>query len=173
MTFTCQDSRPLISSYADGELSETQAGLLRKHLLECSACRLAAQDERVLKRWFVQSEAIAVPADFASRVARRAFAGDTGQPELAAPVAARPEQAPQLPQAGGGKVYDFVLQLTAVAAAATIVFVLAIARSERPEGPMWADEQNPTLEDLRERLDELNQSDDADQLTEATVDERE
>ncbi len=159
MTFTCQDARPLISSYADGELSEAQASLLRKHLLECSRCRLAIQDEKALKRWFAHTAAPAVPRDFAARIVRRAFAGDTGVGAFEA------EPLTSTAHAGlevrGGKLHDFVLQLTAVAAAATIVFVLAIAKSERPEGRMRADEEAPSIEVLRERLEALDADNEA------------
>src|SRR6185436_4437001 len=84
----CIEARPLIPSYLDSELSEAQARPLRKHLLDCPECRALAQGEKNLKRWFVEEEATAVPRDFAARVARRAFAGDSGERFGVAPAAA-------------------------------------------------------------------------------------
>ena len=138
MKITCDSARPLVPSYLDGELSEVQASPLRTHLLDCPACREVAKEGRSLKRWFeLEPEPVSVPAGFAARVARRAFAGD---PRLLVPEppAVRPRR-PLLP---------FLLVATAVAAA--ILFVLAVAiqrenlpRSNRldalPSRPPWLD----------------------------------
>ena len=72
MSIACQNAQSLVPSYTDGELSEEQAAPLRRHLLECLACREVAQGEQALKRWFVPAEdALAVaPQGFAARVAR-------------------------------------------------------------------------------------------------------
>jgi anti-sigma factor RsiW len=88
MDFTCQDALPLVPSYLDGELSQARAGLLRKHLLDCQACRASAQDSKSISRWFVQPARaeFAAPSGFAARVSRRAFAGDTGSLEVALPA---------------------------------------------------------------------------------------
>ena len=76
---TCDDARALVPSYLDGELSEAQASPLRAHLLDCPACRGVAKEGKALRRWFEFEPApVSVPAGFAARVARRAFAGDPG-----------------------------------------------------------------------------------------------
>lgn len=116
MNTICNSFGPLIPSYLDGELSDAQAGPLRRHLLECPPCRRAVAGEKALKRWFTAEPAPAVPAGFAERVARRAFAGDPG---LEAPLAAAPDE---------GRLLRFVLHLT-VAAAALILIVAGSLRS--------------------------------------------
>ena len=117
MEFTCQDALPLIPSYLDGELSEVRAGMLRKHLLDCHACRNEAQEGKALSRWFVATERnqLAVPSGFAARVARRAFAGDRGSLE---PAGATPQE--------GGRLLQFVLSLTAAAAAVMLFTAIGL-----------------------------------------------
>src|SRR5260221_648219 len=61
----CQNSRSMIPSYLDGELTEAQAGPLRQHLLGCQACRGSAQDLKNVKRWFLRSATAAGPKGFA------------------------------------------------------------------------------------------------------------
>lgn len=148
----CTDAGRLISSYLDGELSEAQAAPLRKHLLACQPCRAAAQGEKNLKRWFVASPPVAVPQDFAARVARRAFAGDRGAGErgdgfvpAAAPVA-RPSE---------DRTLRFVLQVTALAATLLVVAAIALSSLKLPSGNRLAAENQPTLEQALEDLDRL------------------
>jgi len=146
VTFDCKEARPLIPSYADGELSEAQAGLLRKHLLECSSCRLLAQDEKALKSWFAGSAATAVPAGFAERVVRRAFAGDTGEHSGAAAGTAPAEI---------HRLRDFVATMAGLAAAAAILFTVAIRQTDLPdERGLRADEVR-SFEEIRQELQEL------------------
>src|SRR5688572_13151145 len=156
MDFTCQDALPLVSSYLDGELTEVRAGMLRKHLLDCSACRNSAQEVKVLSRWFVAPERleIAPPAGFAARVARRAFAGDagshsgleTGQPEL---ELAKPAES--------GRLLQFVLTLTAVAAAVMLVSAIALRDQRLPSaGRLDAATPPVQLQPVLQRLEELN-----------------
>lgn len=144
MTFTCKEARPLVASYADGELSEAQAGLLRRHLLECSGCRRLAQDEKALKRWFVAAAAPAVPEDFAARVVRRAFAGDTGEHGFA--------PAPVLEV---GRLRGFVTTLTGLAAAAAILIAVAIRQSDLPAERGLRADQVKTYEEVRHELEQL------------------
>jgi anti-sigma factor RsiW len=123
MKITCDDARPLVPSYLDGELSELQASPLRTHLLDCPACREVAKEGKALARWFEAEPArIEIPAGFSARVARRAFAGDPGLlvPE-APPVRAR---RPLLP---------FLLVASAVAAALLFVLAVAIQRESLPQ----------------------------------------
>ncbi|NOT30561.1 MAG: zf-HC2 domain-containing protein [Planctomycetes bacterium] len=122
MKTTCDDARALVPSYLDGELPEPQSAPLRTHLLACPACREVAKEGKVLRRWFEAEPArVSVPAGFAARVARRAFAGDPGLlvPE---PPAVRPRR-PLLP---------FLLLATAAAAALLFVLAVAIQRESLP-----------------------------------------
>lgn len=150
MDFTCQDALPLVPSYLDGELTEARAGLLRKHLLDCQACRATAQDSKSISRWFVQparAEFVA-PSGFAARVARRAFAGDTGSFEPAQPAPRERES---------GRLLQFVLSLSAAAAAVMLISAIAL----RDQGLPAADSLNAanepeSVEAVLRRLDELN-----------------
>jgi len=140
MKINCEAARPLVPSYLDGELTEVQASPLRTHLLDCPACREVAKEGKSLGRWFeFQSEPVAVPAGFAARVARRAFAGDPGLlvPE---PPAIRPRR-PLLP---------FLLVVSAIAAAILFVLAVAIQRESLPHTngldarsrPRWLDDHS-------------------------------
>lgn len=121
MKFTCDDSRPLVPSYLDGELSEAQASPLRAHLLDCPACREIAKEGKTLTRWLEPDPApVSVPVGFAARVARRAFAGDPG---LLVPEPPPLLRRPLLP---------FLLIATAVAAAVLFVLAVAIQRESLP-----------------------------------------
>lgn len=132
MDLACLNARSLIPAYLDGELSEGQAGPLRRHLFDCPECRESAKGGTVLKRWFSEGDwpAVEVPSGFAARVARRAFAGDPGL-AASAPVAA--EAAPILPFERKSQL-PFLLKLTAAAAALLFVFALAIQNRSLPDG---------------------------------------
>jgi anti-sigma factor RsiW len=150
----CNQAGPLIPSYLDGELSEAQAGPLRRHLLDCHACRSSAQSDKHLKRWFVKDAAVAIPRDFAARVARRAFAGDRGERYSDMPtslVAAR---------ADDGRGLNFILQLTSLAAVLLIALSLALGNLKLPSGvKLQAQPPETTLERAIEDLDRLNAND--------------
>ena len=149
----CTDARPLIMSYLDGELSEAQAAPLRKHLLECQPCRAGAQDQKNLKRWFQPGEPVAVPRDFAARVARRAFQGDRGESFVPAALPSPSE---------GKRQLRLVHALTALAAGVVICLSVAIRGLALPEGSTAvADDQTapPPLEQTLEQLDALNARD--------------
>ena len=144
----CENASALVPSYLDGELSEEQAGPLRRHLLDCFACREVAQGEQALKRWFSAEEsATAVPPGFAARVARRAFAGDQG--------VLQPQASTEASTAGGGSVLPFVLRLTAIAAAVLFAFALGIRQQSLPEDLGLSAEES--WQDVREELSELNE----------------
>ncbi|HTF90502.1 MAG TPA: zf-HC2 domain-containing protein [Planctomycetota bacterium] len=158
MEFTCQDALPLVPSYLDGELTEVRAGMLRKHLLDCSSCRNSAQDVKVLSRWFVAPERLefAPPAGFSARVARRAFAGDVGNgPEL---EMAKPAES--------GRLLQFVLTATAIAAAVMLVSAIAL-RDQRLPGAGRLDAATPPapVQVILDRLKELNRLENHDQAT--------
>lgn len=149
MKMKCDDATPLVPSYLDGELSEEQAGPLRRHLLECSACREVAQGEQTLKRWFVSEAAIPVPAGFAQRVARRAFAGDPGL---------LVEEGAEVVRGDERRIAGFVLGLTALAAAILLCLSLAIREQRLPSTPEVSAESYPAV---LEELEQLNRSESA------------
>lgn len=160
---TCNDARPLVMSYLDGELSEAQAAPLRKHLLECQPCRGSAQDQKNLKRWFQAGEPVVIPKDFAARVARRAFQGDRG--EVPAPVAVLPSRADE------GRTLRFVLGLTALAAGLVLCFAVAVRGLALPGGDgLSADDKNgpPPIEKTIRELRELNARDGRGPVTTST-----
>jgi anti-sigma factor RsiW len=160
MEMTCNDAWPLVDAYLDGELSEARASLLRKHLLDCHACRNGTQGGRNLKRWFgaareedelfAASVAGAVPQGFAARVARRAFAGDLGQNT--------PSGTP-LPRTSKDKaVLSFVLAATAIAAGLALLLALGARLNGRAVGStMSADDRAPVpVKQVVEELERLN-----------------
>jgi anti-sigma factor RsiW len=159
----------------DGELSEAQAAPLRKHLLECHACRNSAQDGKTLKRWFVQSNSDELaPRGFASRVAQQAFAGR----RAAALEVAREVDEERAPVGDGsedsGRVFAFVLKLTAVAAVVLFVLSLVLRFQALPATTgLRADQRNqPSLEELKRGLEQLNAKEAAEVGAVGTVEER-
>jgi len=152
----CTDAKLLIPSYLDGELSEAQAAPLRKHLLDCQPCRASAQGEKNLKLWFVAQAAPAVPKGFAARVARRAFAGDTGERSLAGA-----ELAIAAPVRKDADSLRFVLQLTSIAAVLLIFLSIAVRQQTLPSGGKLMADDHPEIKFERalEELDQLNRAD--------------
>jgi len=163
VSFQCEDARPLIASYVDGELTEARAVPLRQHLLSCGACRVLVQDQKALKRWFAPRAAAEVPAGFAERVARRAFAGDRG-------VSTVPSNATSDPS----RLESYLFRLASFAAAAAIVCALLVRQQALPSSDvMRGDVEAPTLEELRLELEELNaDEDDRADATDEVVEER-
>ncbi|MBI5434969.1 MAG: zf-HC2 domain-containing protein [Planctomycetes bacterium] len=160
MTMTCNEALPLVWSYLDGELSEAQAAPLRKHLLECHGCRNSAQHGKTLKRWFVRSAADEVaPRGFAARVAQQAFAAHHA---ARAAEASEYDEVETSAGASGeredGRVFAFVLRLTAIAAVALFVLSLVLRFQALPAtSGLRADQRaEPTLEEVKRGLEELN-----------------
>jgi len=124
LKLSCDDSRSLVPGYLDGELTEEQAAPLRAHLFDCPGCREVAKQGKALARWFAPGALdVAVPEGFAARVARRAFAGDSGWSESVEPRSlVRPARA-------RGSLLPFLLAASAVAAG--LLFALAIALQRR------------------------------------------
>jgi anti-sigma factor RsiW len=163
----CDEALALIPSYLDGELTESQAAPLRRHLLDCQACRAGAQGDKNLKRWFQPDSAgaipppVPIPQGFAARVARRAFAGDTGEPEIeivpaatAAATIRRP--APRMQE---DPLLRFVLQATAAAALVVLALSLALRSQTLPSGTSLraSDGRNEiSAEQAIERLEQMN-----------------
>ncbi len=173
----CDQALALIPSYLDGELQEAQAAPLRKHLLDCQGCRGGAQGEKNLKRWFQADASVvagAIPQGFASRIARRAFAGDTGEPELELLPARSPSisvAAPASPirvavRGSEDPIYRFVLQATAAAALVVLALSLALRSQTLPSGSRLraADVRGEiTVEQALGRLDQMNEAEAASQ----------
>jgi len=122
----CDVVLALVPTFVDGEVTDSVGGTVRRHLMDCSACRNAVQEEQTLRQWFVASPEVEVPKGFAAHVARRAFAGDLGLEPSLAPVAASPE----LPT---GRVLAFSRALVAVAAGGLVAISLVLAGGGRPE----------------------------------------
>jgi anti-sigma factor RsiW len=159
MTMTCNDALPLVWSYLDGELSEAQAAPLRKHLLECHACRNSAQDGKTLKRWFVRSEADELaPRGFASRVAQRAFAARHAERAERFEEVEADDEVVVAGTRDDSRVFAFVLRLTAVAAAVLIVVSLVLRFQALPAtNGLRADQRTqPTYDEVKRRLAEIN-----------------
>lgn len=162
----CNDARPLVPSYLDGELSEAQAAPLRKHLLACQPCRAGAQTSKNLKRWFEPMEPIAVPRDFAARVARMAFAGAQVPDEtpialhaVAAPVApVLATRAVEPPQEA--RILGFVMRLTVAAAVLALLASVAIQSLRRPtSSDLRADDRRTmSLDQALDRLDRIERA---------------
>lgn len=150
MNLGCDRARPLLPAYLDGELGGESAHDLRQHLMDCQACRTAAQGERSLKRWFQAAAPVAVPAGFAARVARRAFAGDEGSP-----LGSQADAEPAIEHAG--RLHAFFLQATVAAAVLLIVLVGFLRSVQLPAGGglRAEDQAPPALEELLRELDGL------------------
>lgn len=155
----CRRAQPLIPSYLDGELSEASAAPLRRHLLDCQPCRAGAQGEKNLKRWFAPTAAVSVPQGFAAHVARRAFAGDAGELDLAYVLPSASGSSREPSRDLEGRLLRFVLELTAAAALLVIVLSVALRSLSVPAGTSLraADGRGEIgVEEAIERLDALN-----------------
>ena len=153
----CKQAQPLVPSYADGELSELQAGRFRKHLMDCQACRALVQEEKSFQSWFVPTEPVAVPEGFAARVARRAFAGDAGVLTPAAPPEPVRREAP---------ILQFSLKMAMAAAVVLMVASLGIGLVNQPDSgdTISADENEPEFHEVLNELDKLKAEDAAREL---------
>ncbi|MBC8451547.1 MAG: zf-HC2 domain-containing protein [Planctomycetes bacterium] len=147
----CASFQGLVPGYMDGELSEEQAGPLRKHLLSCFACRGVAQELSGLAHWFPALPAAEIPRGFAARVARAAFAGETGVRRAALPATAAQREI----RSTDTGLLPFVLTLTSVAASLLLFLALFLGQAEQPSGPELSAEPLPSI---LEELDRLNGS---------------
>ncbi|MEO0650293.1 MAG: zf-HC2 domain-containing protein [Planctomycetota bacterium] len=143
----CARAIELLPRYLDGELPEGQAQALRQHLLACPACRSSASEGRTLERWFEPLPAPAVPQGFAARVAAAAARLDPAtvahEPEGPAPALVSERAAP------AGELREFVLVLTAVAAAALFALSILLGLRDRPQGDgLMAEPLNEVLLEL-------------------------
>ena len=143
--FTCDDARPLVPAYLDGELTADRASPLRQHLMECANCRTATQVHKTQSQWFIPTPDVSVPDGFASRVARRAFQGDTGEAPL--------------PNTTLAPVLPFVLRMTAAAAGLLLVLSGVLREVDIPTGgELSADDAAATIpiDEVIRRLKHLN-----------------
>jgi anti-sigma factor RsiW len=152
----CERAETLVPGYLDGELSEAQAGPLRKHLLSCPTCRGKAADLTNLKRWITAAAPktpFAVPQGFAARVARAAF---TEQP-LSEEFVPRPARATAPTGPAEGSVLPFILGLTSVAAAMLLSFSFLLGVQGQPSGSDLSAQPMPDmLPEIMRQLKELN-----------------
>ena len=144
----CNDSRTLIPSYLDGELSEHQAAPLRQHLMDCQPCRKAASGQKALGRWFEHEPTsdVAVPAGFAERVTRLAFAGA---------VPRSSEEPLEAATRAEASLQSTVLWMTAAAAAVLLVVSGMLAQLPRGDGSNLRAGEDQTLEETLEEIDAL------------------
>jgi len=145
----CKQAQLLVPSYADGELSELQAGPFRKHLLDCQPCRALIQGENSSSAWFVATPEIAVPEGFAARVARRAFAGDVG--------VLIPTAAPAEPERHEAPILQFALRLAMAAAVVLMVASIGIGLINQPDhaDPVSAEQNQLSPHEVQVELEEL------------------
>ncbi|MEM6671657.1 MAG: zf-HC2 domain-containing protein [Planctomycetota bacterium] len=142
----CDVVQALVPTYVDEEVTESVAGSIRAHLIDCPVCRAVVQEELALRQWFEPTDEVEVPEGFAARVARRAFAGDEGL----APVTITPAASE------GGRLLSFSRGLVAAAAAAMIAVTLFLASQELPSvGEVGA---GPDLDQALEELEDENRA---------------
>lgn len=65
---TCDDVRPQLTAYLDGELEDDRGSAVRGHLRGCEACRTAADDEAALRDGLRAMPSPDVPATLWARV---------------------------------------------------------------------------------------------------------
>jgi len=152
----CNQMRPLVPSYLDGELTEERAAPLRQHLLECSRCRNFAQGENALKGWFVDPGPVAVSPAFAARVARLAFAGEGPSGVSPSPSTVRTAFSAGEAKRAEAPLMHFLLQATAIAAALLIALSIGMHRANVPEISNLRANDSESLERVLEELDDMN-----------------
>jgi len=158
----CDRSKSLLAAYVDGELAEALAGPLRKHLMECGACRTAASEAKALASWFVPTAPIAVPAGFAARVAARAAAQASAGAQALGGGGFVLRPAPRGPRADNpAGTARFAMAVAGLAAAVLVGLSLLLAsggghQGFEERGGLRADEQS--LEAELKRLEELNRA---------------
>ncbi|MEZ6017616.1 MAG: zf-HC2 domain-containing protein [Planctomycetota bacterium] len=174
----CDRSKALVSVYLDGELSEELAAPLRRHLLDCAACRAFRDEAQAMSGWFVPGPEVGAPAGFAARVARRAFVGEgtASGPRFALPSVVPddlrdlddvfvPAAGPRvLARAGGaergareGGSLSFARTLTAMAAAGLFGLTLLLANGDRQHFDGSELHADGRLEDTLRSLEVLNE----------------
>jgi anti-sigma factor RsiW len=67
----CDDVRPQLTSYLDGELEDDRGSAVRGHLRECDACRAASEDEAALRDGLRALPSLDVPSTLWAGVQRQ------------------------------------------------------------------------------------------------------
>jgi hypothetical protein len=67
----CEDVRPQLTSYLDGELEDDRGSAVRGHLRECDACRAASADEAALRDGLRALPSLDVPSTLWAGVQRQ------------------------------------------------------------------------------------------------------
>lgn len=67
----CDDVRPQLTSYLDGELEDDRGSAVRGHLRECDACRAASNDEAALRDGLRALPSLDVPSTLWAGVQRQ------------------------------------------------------------------------------------------------------
>ena len=67
----CEDVRPQLTSYLDGELEDDRGSAVRGHLRECDSCRAASDDEAALRDGLRALPALDVPSTLWANVQRQ------------------------------------------------------------------------------------------------------
>ncbi|HEX7702426.1 MAG TPA: zf-HC2 domain-containing protein [Kofleriaceae bacterium] len=67
----CDDVRPQLTSYLDGELEDDRGSAVRGHLRECDACRAASDDEATLRDGLRALPSLDVPSTLWAGVQRQ------------------------------------------------------------------------------------------------------
>ena len=153
----CEVVLALVPTFVDDEVTDGVGGTVRRHLMDCPACRTAVQEEQTLRQWFVAGPEVGVPEGFAARVARRALAGDVGHiPAIAPQLSIPSEPHAEVPSARpAGRVLAFSRALVAVAAAGLVVTTLLLSDGSRPE--VSGLDAGKGLQEALTELDEENQ----------------
>lgn len=78
---TCDDVRPQLTAYLDGELADDRGSAVRGHLRGCAGCRQAARDEAVLRDALRELPPIDPPATLWAGVQRQLAAAEVADAE--------------------------------------------------------------------------------------------
>jgi Putative zinc-finger len=131
----CDDVKPQLTAYLDGELEDDRGSAVRGHLRECDACRAASEDEAVLRDGLRALPSLDVPSTLWAGVQRQlanAEVADAHTPHWKL-VARR----------WGGVVQSWLSPRFAIASAAVAVIVCVWAyRYTQKDEPTYA---QPTI----------------------------
>jgi anti-sigma factor RsiW len=136
----CRSAKPLLSRYADGELSPVEAKGVREHLIDCPRCRGVVSEVASIRRFFEDGAgaALRAPAGFADRVAAAALAGPREEGSTRSTV-------------------RFTRRIAAIAAAIALLAAGGIlVRSgafDRGPASLQAQEEDPVVKRIRERFE--------------------
>lgn len=78
---TCDDVRPQLSAYLDGELEDDRGSAIRGHLRGCTACRMAANDEAGLRDGLRALPQLDAPSEMWAGVQRQLAAAEIADAE--------------------------------------------------------------------------------------------